>query len=59
MEKPERKPWDPTCPKCQQELRRHVELSEAIFSEVDHGAGKGVLFEGYYCNHEDNQGEEA
>lgn len=55
MKKPERKQWDPNCPKCQEELQRHVELSDSIFDEVNHGVGKGVLLEDYYCNHQREQ----
>ncbi|MGH7771789.1 MAG: hypothetical protein ACREQA_06085 [Candidatus Binatia bacterium] len=55
MENPKSKKLDPQCPKCQKELQRHLELSEAIFDEVDHGVGKGMLLEDYSCNHETEQ----
>lgn len=55
MEKARRGKPDPQCPKCQEELQRYVELSEAIFDEVDHGVGKGLLLEEYSCNHESEQ----
>ncbi|MGH7774026.1 MAG: hypothetical protein ACREQA_17520 [Candidatus Binatia bacterium] len=55
MKKPERKQWDPNCPKCQEELQRHIELSDSIFDEVNHGVGKGELLEDYYCNHQGEQ----
>lgn len=39
MATPERKEWDPNCPKCQEELRRLLELSQAVYDELDHGGG--------------------
>jgi hypothetical protein len=38
MERQEQKKWDPNCPKCQEELRRLLELSQAVYDDVDHGA---------------------
>ncbi|MFQ5803810.1 MAG: hypothetical protein ACE5JQ_13015 [Candidatus Methylomirabilales bacterium] len=56
MGPPERKKWDPNCPKCQAELQRYVDLSETIFDEVNHGAGVQRLPpEDYCCNHESEQ----
>ncbi len=52
MEKPERKKWDPNCPKCKEELQRVLELSEGIYDEVDHGGGLYRLGPPDYCNHE-------
>ena len=33
------KDWDPKCPKCQEELRRMLELSQSVYEDLDHGAG--------------------
>ena len=32
------KEWNPHCPKCQEELKRLVELSQSVYDDVDHGA---------------------
>ena len=55
MDKPERKQWDPNCPKCKEELQRVLELSEGIYDEVDHGAGLYRLRPPDYCDHESKQ----
>lgn len=55
-EKPERKAWDPHCPKCREELERILELSEGICEEVDHGPGLLRLRPGDYCDHETEEG---
>ncbi len=55
MDKPERKKWDPNCPKCKEELQRVLELSEGIYDEVDHGGGLYRLQPPDYCNHESKQ----
>lgn len=52
MEKPDRKPWDPNCPKCQEELQRAIELSAGIYDEVDHGGGLYRVRPPDYCDHE-------
>lgn len=52
MEKQERKEWDPNCPKCQEELRRLLELSQAVYDEVDHGAVLYRMPLPDCCNHE-------
>src|SRR3989304_3126648 len=39
MEQPEKRRRDPDCPKCREELRRHIGLRKAVFEEVDHGGG--------------------
>ena len=56
LEKPERKKWDPNCPKCQEELQRTLELAEGIYDEIDHGGGLYRLRPPDYCNHESEQG---
>jgi hypothetical protein len=38
MEAPEQRQWDPSCPQCQEELRRLLELSQGVYDDVDHGA---------------------
>lgn len=57
MEGPERKRWDPNCPRCRGELERHVELWRTVSDELDHGVVKGALFnfEDYFCTHETQQ----
>ncbi len=52
MEQRERKKWDATCPKCQEELQRLLELSQAVYDEVDHGAALYRLPLPDCCNHE-------
>lgn len=54
MEPRERKKWNPDCPGCQEEMRRHIELWKAVFDEVDHGVAKGAQFRAdeLYCDHE-------
>ena len=56
MEKPERKKWDPDCPKCQEELQQIHELVKGIYDEVDHGGTIYRLRPPDYCNHESKQG---
>jgi len=51
MEKPERKKWDPNCPKCRQELERALELAAGIYDEVDHGGGLYRIRPPDYCDH--------
>ena len=60
MEKPEkkpqeRKPWDPNCPKCREELQRHSDLWQAQYDDVDHGAGIYRLLFEHYCTHKNRQ----
>ena len=52
---PERKPWDPNCPKCREELQRHSDLWQAQYDDVDHGAGIYRLLFEHYCTHENGQ----
>jgi len=54
---PERKPWDPNCPKCRRELQRHSDLWQAQYDEVDHGAGSLRLQFEHYCTHESREGD--
>jgi len=61
MKKPEkdltkRKPWDPNCPKCREELKRHSDLWQAQYDDVDHGAGIFRLQFEHYCTHESREG---
>lgn len=51
MDQPERKPWDPNCPKCKEELERILELSAGIYDEVDHGGGLYRIRPPDYCTH--------
>lgn len=51
--KPAGKPWDPSCPECRRELDRHMELWQAQYDEVDHGAGIYRLLFEHYCTHTD------
>jgi len=30
--------WDPHCPKCQEELKRMLELAQSVYEDLDHGA---------------------
>ena len=55
-EMPERKKWDPNCPKCKEKLQRHMELWQAQYDDVDHGAGIYRLLFEHYCTHEGRQG---
>lgn len=55
MEKPERKKWDPNCPKCKEELQRSLELAAGIYDEVDHGGGLYRIRPPDYCDHESEQ----
>lgn len=52
MEKPERKKWDPDCPRCREELERALELAAGIYDEVDHGGGLYRIRPPEYCDHE-------
>lgn len=52
-----RRKWDPQCPRCQEELRRSIELSKIIFEDMDHGAGI-YRIEEMYCEHEIMEKEE-
>jgi len=52
MTKPERKRWDPNCPKCREELERAIELSAGIYDEVDHGGGLYPIRPPEYCDHD-------
>jgi hypothetical protein len=48
--------WDPQCPKCQEELRRLVELSQSIYDDLEHGATSyPVILPA--CTHHTPQGE--
>lgn len=55
MEKPEKKRWDPNCQKCREELERALELSAAIYDEVEHGGGLYRVQPPEYCDHEGDQ----
>lgn len=54
----ERKRWDPQCPRCQEELKRSIELSKIIFEDMDHGAGI-YRIEELYCDHKTMEKEEG
>lgn len=51
----ERKPWDPECPGCREELLRHSDLWQAQYEDVDHGAGIYRLQFEHYCIHENGR----
>lgn len=48
---PAARPWDPSCPECLRELDRHMELWQAQYDEVDHGAGIYRLLFDHRCTH--------
>ena len=52
---PERKRWNPDCPKCREELQRHSDLWQAQYDDVDHGAGIYRLLFEHYCTHENGE----
>lgn len=55
----EKKRWDPQCPKCQEELKRRLELLDSVFEDVDHGLiGRRLMEEDLYsgyCEHEEEK----
>ncbi len=57
----EKKRWDPQCPKCQEEVRRRLELLNSVFEDVDHGLiGRRIMEEDLYsgyCEHEEEKEE--
>lgn len=44
--------WDPDCPQCQQGLQRLLELSEALYDELDHAVGTYRMPLEDHCDHE-------
>lgn len=44
--------WDPDCPQCQQGLQRLLELSEALYEEMDHAVGMYRMPLEDHCKHE-------
>lgn len=50
-EGPARRRWDSACPRCREELDRHLELWQSQYDDVDHGAGIYRLIFEHYCTH--------
>jgi hypothetical protein len=49
--------WDPDCPKCQLGLQRLLELSEALYDELEHAVGMYRMPLEDHCNHESGRGD--
>lgn len=49
--------WEADCPNCQEGLQRLLELSDALYDELEHAVGIYRMPLEDHCNHESEQGD--